>query len=96
MWVHSHPLSEGGCEGSIVVGYTLYTISSETIARGLTDKLLLTVPIVLYSIFRYLYLVYHRNDGGNPAHALLADGPLRLSILLWGLVSALILYTAPL
>ena len=69
-------------------------VSSETIARFLTDKLLLTVPIVLYSIFQYLYLVYHRNYGGNPAHALLTDGPLRLSIVLWGLVSALILYTA--
>ena len=81
---------------AVIVGYTLYTISSETIARCLTDKLLLTVPIVLYSIFRYLYLVYHRNDGGNPAYAVLTDAPLRLSIVLWGLVSALILYTAPL
>jgi len=50
----------------------------------------------VYGIFRYLYLVYHRNDGGNPAHALLTDGPLRLSIVLWVVVSALILYTAPL
>jgi 4-hydroxybenzoate polyprenyltransferase len=79
---------------AVIVGYTLYTISSETIARFLTDKLLLTVPLVLYGIFRYLYLVYHRNYGGNPAHAVLTDGPLRLSIVLWGLVSALILYTA--
>jgi hypothetical protein len=70
--------------------------ADEAIARCLTDKLLLTVPIVLYGIFRYLYLVYHRNDGGNPAHALLTDGPLGLSILPWGLVSGLILYTAPL
>ena len=81
---------------AVIVGYTLYTISSETIARFLTDRLLLTVPIVLYGILRYLYLVYHRNDGGNPAQAVLTDGPLGLSILLWGLVSALMLYTAPL
>ena len=103
---HRHVLAEydlpfldviiGIVTSAVIVGYTLYTISSETIARFLTDKLLLTVPIVLYGIFRYLYLVYHRNDGGNPAHALLRDGPLRLSILLWGLVSALILYAAPL
>jgi 4-hydroxybenzoate polyprenyltransferase len=78
---------------AVLMGYTLYTISSETIAKFHTDRLLLTVPIVIYGIFRYLYLVYHRNYGGNPAHALLTDGPLRLSILLWGLVSALILYT---
>jgi len=103
---HRHVLGEydlpfldvliGIVTSAVIVGYTLYTISSETIARCLTDKLLLTVPIVLYGIFRYLYLVYHRNDGGNPAHALLTDGPLSLSILLWGLVSALILYMAPL
>lgn len=103
---HRHVLGEydlpfldvliGIVTSAVIVGYTLYTISSETIARCLTDKLLLTVPIVLYGIFRYLYLVYHRNDGGNPAHALLTDVPLGLSILLWGLVSALILYTAPL
>lgn len=103
---HRHVLAEydlafldmliGIVTSAVIVGYTLYTISSETIARGLTDKLLLTVPIVLYGIFRYLYLVYRKNDGGNPAHALLTDGPLGLSILLWGLVSALILYTAPL
>jgi 4-hydroxybenzoate polyprenyltransferase len=79
---------------AVLMGYTLYTVSSETIAKFHTDRLLLTVPIVLYGIFRYLYLVYHRNYGDNPAHALLTDGPLRLSILLWGLVSALILYTA--
>lgn len=103
---HRHVLGEydlpfldvliGIVTSAVIVGYTLYTISSDTIARCLTDKLLLTVPIVLYGIFRYLYLVYHRNDGGNPAHALLTDVPLGLSILLWGLVSALILYTAPL
>src|SRR5262249_23010735 len=101
---HRHVLAEydlpfldvmiGIVTSAVVMGYSLYTVSNETIAKFHTDKLLLTVPIVLYGIFRYLYLVYHRNYGGNPAYALLADGPLRLSILLWGLVSALILYTA--
>ena len=42
---------------AVLVGYTMYTISSETIVRCLTDKLLLTLPIVLHGIFRYLYLV---------------------------------------
>lgn len=101
---HRHVLAEydlpfldmmiGIVTSAVVVGYTLYTVSSETIMKFHTDRLLLTVPLVLYGIFRYLYLVYHRNDGGNPAHALLTDGPLRLSVILWGFVSALILYTA--
>jgi 4-hydroxybenzoate polyprenyltransferase len=101
---HRHVLAEydlpfldvmiGIVTSAVLMGYTLYTVSSETMAKFHTDRLLLTVPIVLYGIFRYLYLVYHRNYGGNPAHTLLTDGPLRLSLLLWGLVSALILYTA--
>src|SRR5262249_22731511 len=80
---HRHVLAEydlpfldvliGIVTSAALVGYTLYTVSSETIAKFHTDKLLLTVPIVLYGIFRYLYLVYHRNHGGNPAHAFLTD-----------------------
>ncbi len=77
-----------------VVGYALYTISDETIQRFHTDKLVLTVPFVLYGIFRYLYLVYHKNHGGNPAQTLLKDGPLLASIALWAIVSGLIIYTA--
>jgi 4-hydroxybenzoate polyprenyltransferase len=99
---HRHVLAEydlpfldvmiGIVTSAVIIGYTLYTISSETIAKFHTDRLLLTVPIVLYGIFRYLYLVYRRNGGGNPAYVLLTDGPLCLSILLWGLVSGVILY----
>jgi 4-hydroxybenzoate polyprenyltransferase len=77
-----------------VLSYTLYTVSPETMHRFHTDKLLLTVPVVLYGIFRYLYLVYRKDSGGNPAHTLLTDGPLQASVVLWGLVSAIILYTA--
>jgi 4-hydroxybenzoate polyprenyltransferase len=77
-----------------VVSYVLYTVSNETIQRFNTDRLLLTAPFVLYGIFRYLYLVYHKNDGGNPARTLLTDGPLLINVILWALASALIIYTA--
>ena len=75
-----------------VIGYALYTISNETIQRFHTDQLLLTVPFVLYGIFRYLYLVYHKNHGGDPSRALLTDVPLLANIVLWGLVCGLIIY----
>jgi 4-hydroxybenzoate polyprenyltransferase len=76
-----------------VVSYALYTVSDETLRRFNSDKLILTLPFVLYGIFRYLYLVYHKNKGWNPAHALLADGPLLVNIILWIIVGGLVLYT---
>jgi 4-hydroxybenzoate polyprenyltransferase len=77
---------------STVMGYTLYTISDETVRRFGTDRLILTVPFALYGIFRYLYLVYHQNYGGNPAHVLLTDGPLLINVILWAITSGLIIH----
>ncbi|MFQ5973397.1 MAG: decaprenyl-phosphate phosphoribosyltransferase [Alphaproteobacteria bacterium] len=77
-----------------VVAYTLYTVSEETIEKFHTDKLLLTLPFVLYGIFRYLYLVYRHDRGDNPARALFRDAPLLASVVAWGVVSALIVYVA--
>lgn len=77
-----------------VVGYVLYTISDETIQKFHTDKLLLTVPFVLYGIFRFLYQVYHKNGGGDPSRTLVTDGPLLFNILLWGAVCGIIVYGA--
>jgi 4-hydroxybenzoate polyprenyltransferase len=75
-----------------VVSYVFYTISNETIQRFHTDKLLLTVPFVLYGIFRFLYQVYHRNGGGNPSRTLVTDGPLLVNIILWGAACGIIVY----
>lgn len=77
-----------------VVSYALYTVSQETVQRFHTDRLLLTLPFVLYGIFRYLYLVYHKNSGGDPSRALVGDGPLLADVLLWVLSCAVIIYIA--
>jgi 4-hydroxybenzoate polyprenyltransferase len=77
-----------------VVAYVLYTISHETIQRFHTDRLLLTVPFVLYGIFRFLYQVYHKNGGGDPSRTLVTDRPLLVNIILWGAVCGFILYGA--
>lgn len=66
-----------------VMSYALYTISPETVAHFKTTKLIYTIPFVLYGIFRYLYLVNLREEGGNPASILLTDRPLFLNIFLW-------------
>jgi 4-hydroxybenzoate polyprenyltransferase len=55
------------------IGYALYTVDAETIALHGTDRLILTVPFVLYGLFRYLRVVYSKGGGGDPAWELLRD-----------------------
>jgi 4-hydroxybenzoate polyprenyltransferase len=76
---------------SIVV-YSLYTFNERP---GHPPLLMLTIPLVVYGIFRYLYLVRLGGLGGSPEEALLGDRPLLLTVALWGLLSAAILYLSP-
>ncbi len=62
-----------------ILTYALYTVSPETIARHRTDGLMYTVPFVTYGVFRYLFLVYQRREGGDPSKLLFRDRPLLLS-----------------
>ncbi len=62
---------------------SLYTMSPEVIAKLGTPHLYLTIPFVLYGIFRYLYLIHQREGGGSPSSILLTDRPLLLNIILW-------------
>jgi 4-hydroxybenzoate polyprenyltransferase len=75
-----------------LIGYALYTISDETVKKFGTDKLILTTPFVLYGIFRYLYLVHKKEEGGNPTRLLLTDRPVLVDIVLWLLSVFVILY----
>jgi hypothetical protein len=50
------------------------------------------VPFVLFGIFRYLYLVHQREEGGNPTQLLLRDQPLLIDVLLWIVTASLLLY----
>ncbi len=80
---------------STVVAYAIYTASPEVREKLGTDKLYLTIPFVLFGIFRYLYLVHQREEGGNPTQLLLNDRPLLLDIFLWVIACAAILYLQP-
>jgi 4-hydroxybenzoate polyprenyltransferase len=77
---------------STVTAYALYTMSPETVAKFETHLLPATLPFVLYGIFRYLYLLYRRQLGGNPSELFLNDGPLLVNTLLWILAVAFIIY----
>jgi 4-hydroxybenzoate polyprenyltransferase len=68
-----------------VVAYSLYTVTAENLPAN--HAMLATLPFVLYGVFRYLFLVYSRDDGGSPEEVLLRDRPLLADIILW-LVSA--------
>lgn len=74
------------------VAYLLYTVEAETIQVANTNLALITVPFVLYGLFRYMYLIYVRNEGSAPDELLLQDRPLLASIVLWGLTFIAILY----
>jgi 4-hydroxybenzoate polyprenyltransferase len=77
---------------STVVSYALYTMAKETYDKFGTRLLGLTVPFVIYGIFRYLYLVHRKEKGGSPERMLLTDPPLLIDILLWGIAAILIIY----
>ncbi len=77
---------------STLIAYAIYTISPETVQKFGTNLLGLTLPFPLYGIFRYLYLVHRKADGGSPAESLLTDRPLLACVALWGLAVIAIIY----
>lgn len=77
---------------STLIAYIFYTISPETEQKFGTSWLGLTIPFPLYGIFRYLYLVHHRDGGGSPADLLLNDRPLLACVTLWVVAVVLIIY----
>lgn len=77
---------------STVTSYALYTTNEETVQRFHTRGLLLTLPFVLYGIFRYLYLIYRKDRGGDPVETALADPPTIINLVLWAATVAVILY----
>jgi hypothetical protein len=77
---------------STLVAYAFYTVNSETVEKFHTTHLGLTLPFLIYGIFRYLYLVHQKEGGGSPAAMLLNDRPLLVCVALWALAVALIIY----
>lgn len=77
---------------STVTAYALYTMSPETVAKFDTHLLPATLPFVLYGIFRYLYLLYRRQLGGNPSELFLNDRALILNTILWIVAVVAIIY----
>ncbi|MBP6705392.1 MAG: decaprenyl-phosphate phosphoribosyltransferase [Vicinamibacteria bacterium] len=79
---------------SVVTAYAFYTLSPETVQKFGTAKLSWTLPLVLYGIFRYLYLVHQKERGDSPTDMLLTDRPLLATVALWVALVIAIVYTA--
>ena len=73
-----------------IMSYSLYTFTAEALPEN--HAMMLTIPFVLYGIFRYLLLVYVHDEGGAPEQLLLTDRPLFVSVALWSLAVVAVLY----
>ena len=80
---------------SCLVAYAFYTMAPETVEKYRTERLAWTIPFVLYGIFRYLYLVHQKDQGGSPTDLLVTDRPLLVDVALWAAAILAIVYTAP-
>jgi 4-hydroxybenzoate polyprenyltransferase len=67
---------------SAVAAYSLYTFLAEGLPQN--HLMMLTIPFVLYGIFRYLYLIHVRHEGGAPEEILLRDRPMQITLALYG------------
>ncbi len=74
---------------STLVAYVLYTFTADNLPPN--HAMMLTIPFVVYGLFRYLYLVHRKNLGENPEDILLTDIPLIVGILLWLATAAAVL-----
>ncbi len=76
----------------VVMTYALYTLAPETVARFQTSSLIFTSPCVVYGVYRYLYLVHERREGGDPSRLLLGDPLTLVNVIVWVLLVTLIIY----
>jgi len=73
-----------------IIAYSLYTFSAPNLPAN--HAMMLTIPFVLYGIFRYMYLIHIHNEGGTPEEMILKDRPMLIDLALWSLAVVAILY----
>jgi 4-hydroxybenzoate polyprenyltransferase len=79
---------------STLLTYALYTVSSETAALTGKSQLIFTVPFVAFGLIRYMYLIYNRREGGDPAELIFSDVQILITALLWLGAACYILFSA--
>ena len=73
-----------------IITYSMYTFSAPNVPENHT--MMLTIPFIIYSIFRYQYLLQVKGIGSAPEELVLSDRPLQLAIALWGLAVLVVFY----
>jgi len=63
--------------------------------RKIEFMMMLTIPIVIYGVARYLYIIYEKGEGESPERVLLSDKPLLFTVVLWGVLAMAITYLIP-
>lgn len=76
--------------GTTIVAYSLYTFSAPNVPEN--HSMMLTIPFMVYAIFRYLYLIEVKHAGGAPEEILLSDRPFQIAMFLWGITVLAIFY----
>jgi len=76
---------------STIISYSFYTFNA-TYHQPNNHSMMLTIPLVVYGIFRYLYLVHVKDEGGTPEQLVFKDRPLLLSIILWIITATVLRY----
>ena len=76
--------------GTTIVAYSLYTFSAPNVPEN--HSMMLTIPFMVYAIFRYLYLIEVEHAGGTPEEVLISDRPFQISMFLWAVSVIAIFY----
>lgn len=75
---------------SALVTYSFYTFSAPNVQGN--HNMMLTIPFVIYGLFRYMYLIHNHNLGGAPEDVVLGDRPLIIASALWALTAGIVIY----
>lgn len=76
----------------VIICYALYTVADRTILIFETEHLIYTTPFVVFGIFRYMYLVYLKDEGENTTKIMLSDLPMIITVLLYIIITFNIIY----
>lgn len=77
---------------STLMAYVLYTVDARTVLEFGSERLVYTVPFVIFGIFRYLYLIHQRNEGGSPDKIIVSDKPFLANLVLWAAAVVIAIY----